>query len=92
MSKFALTGGKGFHIVFSNGWTASVQFGAGNYCENRNLPFGNVPKDLSSPDAEVACWGPDGEMVDIMDSGDTVIGWQSTSDVLAFLNKVATQP
>jgi hypothetical protein len=89
-SKFIITQSKGFHLVFANGWTASVQFGAGNYCDNRDTKF-NSPAKPSS-DAEVACWGPDGEMVDIMDSGDTVIGWQSTNDVLTFLNKVASQP
>jgi hypothetical protein len=89
-SKFAITQNKGFHLVFANGWTASVQFGAGNYCDNRHNDFGSAPKPSST--AEVACWGPNREMVDIMDSGDVVIGWQSTNDVLVFLNNVASQP
>lgn len=91
-SQFKITGGKGVHFTFPNGWTASIQFGAGNYCDNRNSPFGIVPTYLASSNAEVACWGPGGEMIDLMDTGDTVIGWQTTTDVLAFLNKVASQP
>ncbi len=31
---FYITGGKGFHISFPNGYTMSVQFGPGDYCEN----------------------------------------------------------
>lgn len=31
---FRITDGKGFHITFKNGYTVSVQFGAGNYCEH----------------------------------------------------------
>ncbi|MAH47405.1 hypothetical protein CMI37_16395 [Candidatus Pacearchaeota archaeon] len=32
---FSVTGGKGFHVRYPNGWTISVQFGWGNYCENK---------------------------------------------------------
>ena len=31
---FRITEGKGFQITFANGYTASVQFGSGNYCSN----------------------------------------------------------
>lgn len=31
---FSVTLGKGFHMTFKNGVTASVQWGPGNYCEN----------------------------------------------------------
>lgn len=34
---FEITGGKGFHMTFKNGWTISVQWGAGNYSGNYNL-------------------------------------------------------
>ena len=27
----------GFQMQFENGWTASVQFGIGNYCDNRDI-------------------------------------------------------
>lgn len=83
-----ITRGKGFHMTFSNGWTASVQFGYGNYCDNRDKQ-GNT----ESSNAEVACWSRDGGLVNIMenDSSDTVIGYLSADKVLEFLNKVAAQ-
>lgn len=31
---FSVTEGRGFHITFANGWSVSVQFGPGNYCEH----------------------------------------------------------
>lgn len=35
MKNFECTQGKGFRITFSNGLTASVQWGNGNFCDNR---------------------------------------------------------
>lgn len=32
---FCSNGGKGFSMSFASGLTISVQFGYGNYCENR---------------------------------------------------------
>lgn len=37
---FKITGVKGFHITFENGWTVSVQFGGGNYSDNYDEPIG----------------------------------------------------
>jgi hypothetical protein len=34
MSNFKSTENKGFQMTFENGWTISVQFGYGNYCDN----------------------------------------------------------
>lgn len=62
IKKFKTTMNKGFHITFDNGWTVSVQFGFGNYCDNYSLSiekqnkiFQNAP-DMSSDNAEVWCW------------------------------------
>lgn len=54
---------KGIHLT-RNGITFSIQFGTGNYCENRDkIPsvdqYSNKP-DTSSTDCEVAVW-KDGE-------------------------------
>lgn len=91
-SQFKITGAKGFHLTFPNGWTASVQWGAGNYCDNYDSSFTRVPANLESTTAECAAWGPAGKMVDLLDQGDTVLGHQDTAEVLAFLNLVASQP
>ena len=62
---------KGFQITFENGYTVSVMFGAGNYCEHRYnqdvepILGATVPvwNRHSSEDAEVAVLGPDDEFV-----------------------------
>jgi hypothetical protein len=54
-----ITSHKGFHITFKNGWTASVQFGPGNYCSNHDIWEFDAPKNAEvweSYDAEVAAW------------------------------------
>ena len=33
-TNFRITDGKGFGLTFENGWTVSVQWGWGNYCDN----------------------------------------------------------
>lgn len=56
MKKFVSTMRKGFHITFENGFTASVQWGAGNYCDNhfpKDMDF-TFSKDAESNTAEVA--------------------------------------
>ena len=56
MKKFVSTMRKGFHIAFENGLEASVQWGAGNYCDNhfpKDMDF-TFSKDAESNTAEVA--------------------------------------
>ena len=93
---FYITSGKGFHVTFANGWTVSVQFGGGNYCEHHDCEIGRNDQcslgegtcgNVGSRNAEVAVWGPDGGMIDL--GGDTVRGWQSPAAVLALLNAAA---
>ena len=59
MSKgFVSTMRKGFHMTFENGLTASIQWGAGNYCDNHfpaDLDF-SFSKDAQSDTAEIAVW------------------------------------
>ena len=59
MAGFKSTWRKGFHMSFENGLMVSVQFGAGNYCENHmDMDFFSN-KDWASSDAEVAIWHKD---------------------------------
>ena len=79
--------GNGFQITFSNGWTASVQWGLGMYCHTRD-----EEKPEQSATAEVAAIAPNGDFVSMnSEDSDTVKGWQSPDDVLTFLNWVAAQ-
>ena len=59
MSVFTTTSNKGFQITFANGWTISVQWGPGNYCERQSVGNYDAPwhDDLwESETAEVAAW------------------------------------
>ena len=93
---FTITRGKGFRVEFSNGWKISVQFGHGNYCENRDVwSVGTgmtFAKDVSSKDAEIAVIDPDGNFCPtaLLDNDD-VEGWCSPARVLQVMNWVAAQ-
>lgn len=86
---------KGFQLTFENGIVASVQFGAGNYCENHTpMDFDfSFSKDAKSDDAEIAAFrASDGKFVtrDVWPEQcacDDVVGWLSPEEVLEFLQK-----
>ena len=90
---FRITGGKGFHITFANGWTVSVQFGPGNYCDNYDQRIGRDEVKCAkagSSNAECAVWGPDGKMVDRFD-GSNVSNRSKPAEVLELMNWAAAQ-
>lgn len=93
---------KGFTITFDNGWTASVQWGAGNYCQNRDLYYDyKDTSEQSSLTAEVAAWDSKGcwfvfhEYIDEEDGEvlgqECCKGWLKPNEVLAFLNEIASK-
>lgn len=88
---FRICDNKGFHMTFQNRWTISVQFGGGNYCDNYDFPIGDERKGrgMQSSNAEVAYWGPDGQMRKFDESGDTVVGRWTPEQVLALMNDIA---
>jgi hypothetical protein len=57
-SRFDITNGKGFHMTFANGWTISVQFGGGSYCDHHDrYDLSNVLSYCGpSKTAEFAAW------------------------------------
>jgi len=73
-------GERGFHWTAPNGYTVSVQYGIGNYCERRHLSNASSfqeskdPNSIESKDFEMAMFYPDGEFVPIGE-GDSVAGW-----------------
>lgn len=96
--KFVSTMRKGFHMTFENGLTISVQWGAGNYCDNHfpeDLDF-SFSKDAESDTAEVAIWGPDKEFIDpqtfvkydINSDGD-VAGYLDSDQVAELIHNVS---
>ena len=91
---FRITGGKGFHLTFANGYTVSVQFGPGNYCDNYDRRIGHDEVESAeegSRTAECAVWGPNGGMIEYGDWGNTVSNRSNPADVLELLNWAAAQ-
>ena len=95
---FKITLGKGFHITFENGWTASVQWGCGNNCENKLRGNGSLKSEREagargSATAEIAAWFrySDGSEMDHLftDGACTNKGYCTPEEVLAFLNEIA---
>lgn len=94
---FVSTMRKGFHMTFENGLTVSVQWGAGNYCDNHfpsDLDF-TFSKDAESNTAEVAIFGADGEFIDPqmffkheINSDGAVAGWLTSGEVAELLVNV----
>lgn len=96
MSKgFVSTMRKGFHMTFENGLVASVQWGAGNYCDNHDSMDFTCRNDMDSDTAEVAVIYK-GKIInanifaseEYSNSCDDVIGWLTPENVVDFLCRV----
>jgi hypothetical protein len=86
---FSITDNKGFQITFENSYSVSVQFGPGNYCENKDLPYNHGEEVPMSNTAETALISPDGF---VEYRGDDVQGHMSPKDVLELLNYAEVLP
>lgn len=91
----AISSHKGFHLSFENGWTVSVQFGPGNYCEHHGsiMAHGDwdKPKNVDiwkSDNAEIAAWNRNNEWFQFADN--SVEGWQSANDVARFIGFISS--
>jgi hypothetical protein len=85
-----------------NGWTVSVQFGAGNYCERRDADYKAAKRNdfWESNSAEIAAWfgdrnglGTDNwyKFLNLDPTGETIVkGYCSPNEVVEFLGVVAT--
>lgn len=91
---FKACANRGFHMVFPNGCTVSVQWGTGNYCD-RNMESGEPMKVTDgyweSGTAEVAAWTPGNleERKYLRWGGEGVRGYLTTTEVLEIINHVA---
>jgi hypothetical protein len=90
---FRIEDGKGFHITFENGYTVSVQFGPGNYCDHRNKDFDKSAEcgKAGSRTAECAVWHGKGPLLQLDWWDGTVKGWMRPAEVLALLVWAAAQ-
>jgi len=86
---FIATQNKGFRINFENGFSISVQWGTGNYCEKRTYNTDTDPtkeRYWESINAEIAVF-EDGRMLPI-GGDDQVIGWCSADEVAKYITIV----
>lgn len=83
---------RGFKMKFQNGWTVSVQFGTGNYCERQDYSKG-IDSDCAAPlvishDAEIAVWRGKLDMIRI--GNDHVAGHVSADQAARVIAYVQT--
>jgi hypothetical protein len=90
-----ITGQKGFHITFANGYTVSVQFGPGNYGDNYDMRIGADEQragEQGSARAECAVWKDGGDLLEGPGfNGDTVVGYIDANRVLELMKWAAVQ-
>ena len=79
-------------IVYPNGHTVSIVYGAVTYSTDRNGNrfLANIQPDELASTVEVAILDPQGEFVKFKD-GEEVKGFASITEVLAILNWVSTR-
>ena len=70
----------GFHITFKNGWTVSVQFGQGNYCENKSK------SKSQCVNAEIAAWDANDKWYSF--EYDNVKGYCDADEVADFITMI----
>jgi len=82
---FKVINSRGFQMTFKNGFTISVQFGVGNYCERGRLSFEDEVKEdrVESKNAEIAIWDNEGKWFDF--GHDQVKGYCDTDEVAGWI-------
>lgn len=89
----AIKNGANFHITFANGYTISVAFGRGNYCENYDKGSFIKTEPTECNDAEIAMWDKNGEWIRHPSySSDDVIPHMSSDEILIVMTWLASQP
>jgi hypothetical protein len=78
---------RGFKYTLTNGYTLSVAFGAGNYCDNQNKPLFEDETWYESSDFEVAVFEPNDEIVDLIPAAEGEDRW--SDQVIGFVPAAA---
>jgi hypothetical protein len=82
----------GFRVDFPNGWTVSVQWGAGNYGDNHAAMSRQRPAEgWSSRTAEVASWRTNARDAEAWYDGNPngVRGYMDTGDVMEYMRMIS---
>jgi len=85
------TENKGFQMTFTNGYTISVQFGRGNYCEHKTKmprPYKKAPSLWESKDAEIAVFDPKGNCI-ALEGTNYALGYLNADEVAQWIDKVS---
>ena len=77
MNNFKENVAAGIQMTFENGNTISIQFGYGNYCDNRS------ESQMHCKNAEIAIWDKDGIWHNF--GNDTVKGYCNTDEIADFI-------
>jgi hypothetical protein len=94
---FRITDGKGFCLTFANGYSLSVQFGPGNYCDHGNwsqlAPDNRKCGEEGSNTAEIAVFARDTWCTSYPGSGgEEVQGYCSVESVAKVISWIMDQP
>ena len=83
---------RGFHFNFENGYTVSIQFGSGNYCDVRDYsPNADDTKLPAAGCVEVGIFKTEGGEWVKLTNHDDVAGWVPVDDVPAILMHAQTE-
>lgn len=74
---------KGIQLTFANGWTISIMFGYGNYCDNKDKVI-RYAYGTTCPNAEIAIWDNNSKWYKF-NHGETVTGYLNTDDVAKWI-------
>jgi hypothetical protein len=93
---FGATQNKGFYTTFENGWSISVQWGPGNYCDRHSIGNYNAPMETdngawTSDTAEIAIIHDETETWYSF-GNDTVLGHQTPDEVANWIGEVSRWP
>lgn len=72
----------GFQMTFENGYTISVQFGFGNYCENK------LSGKNSSKNAEIAIFDSEDNFIQVEGMNGDVKGYCNADEIAEYIHKV----
>ena len=81
---------RGFHLMFENGWSLSVQWGSGNYCINHDSWHPDDTFFEESPDAEIGALFR-GNLVELW-GDDNVRGWVPAAEVRTLIDAMGDWP
>ena len=86
---FTSSHNNGFSMTFENGFTISVRWGIGNYCERRSMSSYHPHSDMKIPqvkstNAEIAIWDKEGTWFNF--GSDQVKGWCDADEVAHWIS------